>query len=136
MHMRVRHPHRKKQCPVGGCLTCTPPPLERPRDSTDDDMCAQLRALRVRKQQTPRPPPHTTEEQLLGSMKRLTVRKRVATDHRFEEVLRKRQKVQTHDDSVYHGMQCHICRNRFWLGLTKHAHTHSSRHAFGESRYR
>ena len=37
-------------------------------------------------------------------------------DTAFEDALRARQARTYHDNTVYHGMGCAVCRNRLWTG--------------------
>ena len=52
---------------------------------------------------------------LAASMARLAVAD-AREDTAFEDALRARQARTYHDNTVYHGMGCAVCRNRLWTG--------------------
>ena len=60
-------------------------------------------------------PPQRHRADLAASMARLAVAD-PPEDTAFEDALRARQARTYHDNTVYHGMGCAVCRNRLWTG--------------------
>ena len=65
------------------------------------------------------PSPERHRASLAASMARLAVADAQQEDTAFEDALRARQARTYHDNTVYHGMGCAVCRNRLWTGALR-----------------